>query len=253
MTGIIQDFSRNLYSLDDLILAYAEGLLSLKRPCFFPFFIGFFLIAVAASLLTKKKGHHDRWPAPLIPVPLLVFIISFVSGVVLWTSPFSTGGMGLWGMQKLMQWLAGSFVCLSGLALVGFPIRGFAWWSPRSPDSKSGQVPWGILTGLGTAAAYNPCPGWVLTSIIILSGFEKYQASSILLMGIYAFGLCFPLILGSVSVNIMVRILPESPVVLRWVLKLIGGLLVIWGVLAAAGWLPWLKPLGAQTGVVWIP
>ncbi|MEW6264196.1 MAG: cytochrome c biogenesis protein CcdA [Thermodesulfobacteriota bacterium] len=226
----------------EIVLALAAGVLSFVSACSLP------LLAGVTAYITSTAWEADRGPGVIrkaVPGQIIVLILSFATMFVLLGLPASHAGRWVSVEQGLVRRLGGVAAVLVGGQMAGVETirRLAARINLARTDGRPGLVLAGLI-GLGMAGAWNPCPGRVLTSILILGGAEGQMEFAAALLAAHAVGFGLILLLSALAWHHLVSLLhgPSTP---ARVLRLAGAVtLIIWGVTVFFDWLGPLTPRG---------
>lgn len=218
-------------------LALLAGLLSITSPCCLPLIPGYLSYISGIS-----AGEGDRRRVMLSAV---LFIFGF--GIVFTALGVTASILGqfLLGALPLLLKIAGVFVLVMGLAMLGV-LRVPALWSEKRMDlSKVRSGPAGAFPlGMAFAFGWTPCIGPILGSVLAYAAATRTVSTGAALLAIYSLGMGIPFLLMAYAYSRaggLFRFLQKHS---RRVEQAGGGLLVAMGVLLLTGyWTRLFAPL----------
>jgi cytochrome c-type biogenesis protein len=229
----------------DLLLAFSAGAVSFFAPCVVP-------------LLPAYVSYLGGAGLPVVQRDPSAFQSRILRGGVLYVLGFGLifvllgVGAGLLGHNVLagrefLQRFGGGLVVLMGLALLGWlpaglAERGFNLLGARAerlralavaPERHGTLGP--FLLGLVFGAAWTPCVGPVLGSILVLASTRQQAGAGALLLAGYTLGLGLPFILCSLLVASFPGIARPLSRFAGVLSRAAGALMVLLGVLLISG------------------
>ncbi len=183
-------------------VAFAAGLLSFFAPCTLPL-IPSYLLYITGITSKDLSGGADRGRLMAsVVVNSMIFVAGFSLVFVCLGALSTIIGQILFAFKDLIRIAGGILIIILGFYMTGlFKIgaldleRRFAF--KRSPSGYLGS----FLFGITFAAAWTPCAGPILGSILLLAGGEKTLSSGIFLLVFYSLGLGVPFIAASIFIN----------------------------------------------------
>jgi cytochrome c-type biogenesis protein len=235
---ILADAAQHVSSWWGPALAFVAGVISFASPCVLPLVPGYLSFVTGESLVDVRRQPSGAAARPASVLPIVLFILGFsivftaMGALVTRVNVTSLvrGGVG--------RWIAGGFVALVGLAMIGYALRRgplalFAERRPLLERVRPGA--WsGLPLGMAFAAGWTPCIGPVLGAILALAAGQTAWRG-VLLLACYSLGLGLPFLLVGVGVQ---RLMGAMTWVRRHyaaILSASGALLVTLGVLIASG------------------
>jgi len=212
-----------------LVALFGAGVASFLAPCLVPL-----LPAYLGMIAGETTAARD--PAKAVPATL-VFVAGFAMVFAGLGAAAGLVGSSLSGVQHGIERVGGVVVAIMGLALLGL-VRG-----PLAREKRAvvrlPKVP-GLLRplvlGVAFGAAWSPCVGPLLAAALTVAAHDGDAARGALLLTAYAGGIGVPFVLAALG-------LASSPGLAAWlrrvsqrIERVAGALLVIIGVLLAAGW-----------------
>ena len=213
-----------------LIAAFGAGVVSFVSPCVAPVVPGYLSLISGITIDGSKQSTAAN---RRLLMGSLVFVAGFT--LVFVALGVTAGGVGglLQQHRLLMNRLAGAFMILAGLFLVGvfqlpwlFRERRFHPTFSRSLTRSET-----LLLGMAFGFGWTPCIGPLLVSILVYASASETAARGTLLLLAYSLGLGLPFVLVGVGIG---RLLGA----LRWITRhyqvislLSGATLIVTGLL----------------------
>jgi cytochrome c-type biogenesis protein len=218
-----------------LSLAFLAGLVSFLSPCVLPIvpsYVGF-VTGLTLSELQETGRREARLRAALHAA---LFVAGFSALFIALGASATALGSAVRGALPLLQQVGGIIIILFGLYLLGvLRLAGLdrerRFHLDRRPVGAIGSLAAGVAFG----AAWTPCIGPVLASVLLYASFEETMSRGMLLLGAYSLGLGVPFFAAAVALN---WFLAGAARVRQWLVplqRLSGGFLVIVGVLLVTG------------------
>ena len=207
-------------------VALVAGFLSFLSPCVLPL-VPVYLSYVSGVGIDRLDSERSR-----VMRTALMFVLGFT--LVFMTMGASAGSIGalLTKHDQILTFLAGIFLALSGLAMLGvvrLPERGFGIETKRGGGARA------LVTGVAMAIAWTPCQGPTLGSILTLAAARQSTIGGSLLLFTYAVGLALPFLAAAFAFEWVANRLDSVKRHYR-VVQIVGGcILVVAGVLIASG------------------
>lgn len=223
-------------------IAFTAGVLSFLSPCVLPLVPSYVSFVTGLSLEDMSRSRHMA----------LVHSLLFVSG---FTAIFVAMGAGATAIGVVLaiyrDWISrigGILLILFGLVLLEV-IRLPALSRDRRiyfADKPVGYLG-SILVGIAFGAGWTPCIGPVLGGILSLASASASMSRGVGLLFAYSAGLAIPFLLASLAIERFIEVFARMRRGLAWVSRVSGVLLILVGVLLAAGWFTmlatWLQQL----------
>jgi cytochrome c-type biogenesis protein len=240
-----------------LLGALAAGLLSFLTPCILPM-VPFYLSYMGG--LSMAELRSDGGIAPGAQRRLLVSAIFFALGV---TTIFVLLGVGATALGQIfatylepLSYVAAALLVLFGLHFLGVVRVPFLYREARLDGPAKASTNLGAyLMGLAFGFGWTPCVGPALASILMIaSGLGDIWRGALLLF-VYGIGMTFPFIVAALFAQPFLAWVQRHRAALSWVEKLMGAMLILFGLLIATGavnriaeamirWFPGLAGLG---------
>lgn len=216
-----------------MIVAFLAGLLSFLSPCVLP------VVPSYLSYVTGVSGAAElqsRRHLALLHAALFVTGFSLIF-IALGATATALGRM----LNYYQQWLeraGGVLIIAFGLFTMGaLKIGVFS----REMRIQLGDKPIGylgsVLTGMAFGAGWTPCIGPILGSILlyITASPDADLAKGIPLMVAYSLGLAIPFLLAAAALERFMRASTRFKRHIRWVERVAGALLVVFGLMLLTG------------------
>ena len=215
-------------------LAFAAGLVSFLSPCLVPLVPSYLSFVSGLSLdeLTSASGERRRHALLRATLFVLGFSLVFISLGAVATSL----GTAVTRSLPWMQRLGGVLIVLFGAQLLGI-LRLAPLMRERRVHIAQGRVGHlgAFVVGIAFGAAWTPCVGPVLATILLYAGTAGTIARGMWLLTAYAAGLGLPfLLLAMLSDHLLARVRAAS----RWsrpLELLTGAVLVVVGLALMTG------------------
>jgi cytochrome c-type biogenesis protein len=213
--------------------AFAVGFVSFISPCVLPLVPGYLS---AVSGVTPQDLQRGEGRTLRVLAPAIVFCASFTLMFVALGMTSTALGSTLRDNRGLLDAIAGWTIVAMGLLFVATPFvpRLNREWRPDALMRRAGSGG-PILAGLAFAAAWTPCIGPTLASILSAAATQDSAAKGGGLLAVYSLGLAIPFLLTAVAFN-------RATSAFRWlrdryllITALSGVVLVVMGVLILTG------------------
>jgi cytochrome c-type biogenesis protein len=162
----------------------------------------------------------------------IAFILGFSSIFIMLGASSSVIGKFLFTYQDWFRIIGGIIVIIFGLAVAGFLKVGFL--SREMKFHLSGKPAGYIGTffvGITFAAAWTPCIGPILGSILVYAGSKGSAAYGLKLLSIYSLGLAIPFFLSALGFNSFLRYSNRLRKYMKGIMIASGLLLIAFGIL----------------------
>ncbi len=232
------------------VVAFTAGLLTYLSPCLLPLIPSFvaYITGVSFSDLEdlKKRGEVRRKTI----IHSLLFILGFSIIFILLGLTATFVGKLLFGYQKAIRIGGGILIIIFGLYLTGLLKLDFLIKERRfKVQAKGASYLGSFLIGVTFAAAWTPCAGPILGSILVLAGTKVSVVEGAKLLGVYSLGIALPFFITALAVNYFLGYFKKFQKVIG-AINIIGGIfLIIIGILVATNYLSVIsgRLLGAFT------
>lgn len=212
--------------------AFTAGLVTFLSPCIFPL-IPSFIAYIAGVSYDDLKGSQGSVRSKTVSHTIF-FIIGFSVVFVLMGLTATTVGKALFAYQKYIRIGGGLLVILFGLAMSGVLNIGFLEKSFHIQTGKrrAGYIS-SFIIGLTFAAAWTPCAGPILGSILVIAGTEGSAVKGAKLLTVYSMGIGIPFLITAIAMQTFLAYFNRFKKAMVYVNKASGVVLVVVGVLIA--------------------
>jgi cytochrome c-type biogenesis protein len=214
------------------LVAFAAGFLSFLSPCLLPLIPSFIAYITGISFADLKSSNPRSDVRRKTMVHSALFILGFSVVFILLGLTATVMGKALWQYQKAIRILGGALIVLFGLSLVGILKLDFLMKERRLDIKAKGATYAGsFLIGVTFAAAWTPCAGPILGSILVLAGTKTDVIQGAKLLAVYSAGIGVPFFLTGLLVNSFLENFNRFKKFLKIVNVVGGAFLVIVGIL----------------------
>ncbi|MEO9824878.1 MAG: cytochrome c biogenesis protein CcdA [Paracoccaceae bacterium] len=238
--------------------ALIAGLLSFLSPCILPI-VPFYLSYLAGVGMNQISAEADITPA--VRRRAVLSAICFAAGVI-------TVFMGLGATASLfgqmvreyfdvLRWVAAAIIIAMGLHFLGIIRIGILYRQFRADAGETSNVSYvgAFVIGLAFAFGWTPCVGPVLAAILFTAAGQETAGQGMWLLFVYGVGMTLPFVVAALFIGPFMRWMSRFRRHLGLIEKLMGALLVLFGVLIAtnsiniiAQWMletiPWFSAIG---------
>ncbi len=214
------------------VVAFTAGFLTFLSPCLLPVIPSFIAYITGISLndLNDPVKKADAKRRSIIHS--LCFIAGFSIIFILLGLTATFVGKALFQYQKAIQIAGGILVVAFGLYLMGIIKFDFLGKEAKiSVHSKGASYFGSFLIGVTFAAAWTPCAGPILGSILLIAGTKTTVAEGAILLSLYSLGIAVPFLITAVLINGFVAHLNRLKKVISVINLVSGVFLVIVGIL----------------------
>jgi len=208
-----------------IFVACVAGVLSFFSPCVLPL-LPAYILYIGGSDRTRRIINSA------------VFILGFSLVFVSFGLMVGLARQVLLPVKEAVRLIGGSLIVLFGLYMMGVFRLPFLDVERRfRVQSKQADYAGAFVLGVTFGAAWSPCVGPILGSILILAGTAETAGYGILLLVSYAAGLALPFFLTSISVNTAAHYFKRLEKHLMTISRLSGLFLVLLGLLLLTNYL----------------
>jgi cytochrome c-type biogenesis protein len=183
-----------------IVAAFAAGLISFLSPCVAPLVPGYLSLISGVTIDGKGSGPGT---GRRVLVASLIFVAGFTLVFVTLGASASTLGGLLDENRRLLNRIAGGFMILMGLFVIGalqlpwlYRERRFHPTTQRSLTRAET-----LLLGMAFGFGWTPCIGPLLGSILIYTSAANSTGRGVLLLLAYSLGLGVPFVVVGVGVG----------------------------------------------------
>jgi cytochrome c-type biogenesis protein len=213
-------------------MAFLAGILSFLSPCVLPLVPSYvsYITGVSFENLTSTK---DRKRIKFLTLTnSLAFISGFSAVFISLGASSSFVGHLLYKFQDWIRIIGGILVIIFGLFISGilkldFLIRERKFHPHGKPAGYFGS----FIIGMTFAAAWTPCIGPILGTILLYAASEGSASYGLKLLFFYSLGLALPFFLSSLAINAFLSYSKIFYRFMRVIMLLSGLLLIIFGIM----------------------
>ncbi len=221
-------------------LAFLAGLISFLSPCALPLVPGYVSYITGVSAYSAEATSR-RYDAVL---PSVLFVVGFTAVFTALGASASAIGSLLLGYRAVLEKVAGAFILVMALLLIGVLRVPALQMERRLRPQRRGGALGALPLGAAFAIGWTPCIGPVLAAVLALAGSQTQAVSGALLLLAYSLGLGLPFILAGVYLSHLVQAVKSLRVLLPAFTYAGGGLLAVMGVLLLTDrWVQAMAPL----------
>ena len=238
--------------------ALVAGLLSFLSPCILPivpFYLSY-LAGAGANRIAAEEEIDARLRSRAILLASL-FALGIITVFVGLGAAATVFGELVRDHFDLLRWGAAAIIVAMGLHFLGIVRIGLLYRQISVGGGTQGNLGLAVayLVGVAFAFGWTPCVGPVLASILFLAAGQDSALHGAALLFVYGAGMTVPFILAAAFISPFMRWAARFRRHMPTVEKLVGGLLVLFGVLIAtesfgiiAQWMlevaPWFGAIG---------
>ncbi len=238
--------------------ALIAGLLSFLSPCILPI-VPFYLSYLAGVGMNQISAAADITPA--VRRRAVISAICFALGVITvfmgLGATASVFGQMVREYFDLLRWVAAAIIIAMGLHFLGVIRIGILYRQFRADAGNTSNVTYigAYVIGLAFAFGWTPCVGPVLAAILFTAAGQETAGQGAWLLFSYGIGMTLPFVVAALFIGPFMRFMARFRRHLGLVEKLMGALLIVFGVLIAtnsiniiAQWMletiPWFSSIG---------
>ncbi|MDD5496070.1 MAG: cytochrome c biogenesis protein CcdA, partial [Candidatus Omnitrophica bacterium] len=220
------------------LVAFTAGLLTYLSPCLLPLIPSFVLYITGISFADLKDAGKRGEVLKKTVAHSLLFILGFSLIFVLLGLTATFVGKLLFQYQKAIRIAGGVLIIILGLYLTGFLKIGFFMKERRLKlPIKNATYLGSFLVGVTFAAAWTPCAGPILGSILVLAGAKANVRHGAVLLSLYSIGIAIPFMITAVLANYFLEHFKKIEKYIKVINIVAGIFLVIIGILLVTGYL----------------
>lgn len=215
-----------------ILPAFFAGILTFLAPCTLPLvpgYLGFISGASVEDLKDPAKAKHARRK---IFMNGLLYVIGFTAVFVLMGTIFGIGGIALAKYRIILTRVAGVFVIIFGLYMIGILKLKFLNFLNSDKHAsftkhlKPGKPTSSLLFGGAFAFGWTPCVGPILGSVLLLASTTSTVGQGAFMLFVFSLGLAVPFLLIAAGVGTATKYLKKFTKYLS-VISIIGGVFLI--------------------------
>ncbi len=213
-------------------LAFLAGVLSFLSPCVLPLVPSYVSFITGISFEDLKEGTDRKKIRFLTVTNSLAFIAGFSLIFVALGASSSAVGRFLFDYQDWIRIGGGILVIIfgffiSGLIRLDFLSREMKFHVSGKPVGYIGT----FFIGMTFAAAWTPCIGPILGTILLYASTQGSAAYGFKLLAVYSLGLAVPFFLSSLMFNSFLSYSGRIRKYMRYIMIANGALLIVFGLL----------------------
>lgn len=208
-------------------IAFIAGVLSFFSPCILP------LIPVYIMYLTGTTAEAEVNERRLFAVTrTLGFILGFTVIFMIMGLSASFLGQAFAQNRMLLLRISGIVMIIFGLNMIGLFKLSFIKLPTviKSPKTVTSFFS-AFVMGLAFAAGWTPCFGPVLASIVLYAGATSTVGQGVVLLLTYSLGMAIPFLLTALFINTFNKLLDKTEKFIKYVPKISGAILILFGLL----------------------
>ncbi len=238
--------------------AFLAGLLSFLSPCILPI-VPFYLSYLAGVGMNQISVEATVSPAVRRRAVLsaLLFALGVITVFMGLGATASIFGQMVREYFDILRWAAAALIIAMGLHFLGVIRIGFLYRQFRADagDTSNLSLVGAYVIGLAFAFGWTPCVGPVLAAILFTAAGQETAGQGAWLLFTYGAGMTAPFVLAAFFIGPFMRWMAGFRRHLGLVKKLMGLLLILFGILIAtnsiniiADWMlrafPWFSGVG---------
>jgi cytochrome c-type biogenesis protein len=220
------------------IVAFTFGMLTFLSPCLLPLIPSFIAYITGVSFSDLKDAGKKGEVRKKAAAHSLLFILGFSVVFIALGLTATLIGKTLFEYQKAIRIIGGALIILFGLNLAGILRLDFLGkeFKLRLPV-KSATYLGSFLVGVTFAAAWTPCAGPILGSILAIAGTQTDFGRGAALLTVYSAGIGLPFFVTGLLVNSFLQNFNRFKNIIARVNVVSGILLIIVGMLVMTNYL----------------
>ncbi|MDD5427924.1 MAG: cytochrome c biogenesis protein CcdA [Candidatus Omnitrophica bacterium] len=220
------------------LVAFTAGFLTFLSPCLLPIIPSFIAYITGISLSDLNDPAKKDAAKRRSIVHSLLFILGFSIVFILLGLTATVIGKALFQYQKAIQIAGGILIVAFGLYLMGIIKLDFLGKEAKIRVKSEGASYLGsFLIGVTFAAAWTPCAGPILGSILLLAGTKTSIVEGAKLLSVYSLGIALPFFITALLINTFVTYFNKLKKFIGIVNMISGIFLVIVGILIMTNYL----------------
>jgi len=231
-------------------LAFLAGVLSFLSPCVLPLVPSYVSFITGISFEDLREGVDKKKIRFLTVTNSLAFIAGFSFIFIALGASSSVVGKFLFDYQDWIRIGGGILVIIFGFFISGIIRLDFL--SREMKFHVSGK-PFGYLgsfaVGMTFAAAWTPCIGPILGTILLYASTQASAVYGFKLLAVYSLGLAIPFFLSSLMFNSFLSYSGKIRKYMRFIMIASGLLLIVFGILMLTNNVRQLTSLFPDIGV----
>ena len=226
-------------------VVFAAGFVSFASPCVLP------LVPAYLGFISGVGIGDTKASRAAVVLPTAIFVLGFsVTFAALGASAGFFGDL-LIDHRRNIEIIGGIFIVLMGLVLLGKGIPGFLQQERRlQVAAKPATAVGAFVTGLAFAVGWTPCIGPTLAAALTVAAGAGGAATGASLLFVYSLGLGVPFLLAGLLLHGSTRVAGGLRRHVNLISRIGAVVLIIFGLLLAAGELSQLTAQLSRFGPV---
>ncbi|MFH1594716.1 MAG: cytochrome c biogenesis protein CcdA [Candidatus Omnitrophota bacterium] len=221
------------------VMAFVSGIFIFLSPCIFPIIPAYisYLTGISFNEISEKTTKEERRRIRAVTaLHALSFILGFSIVFILLGLSATFLGKLLFQYQPILKKIGGVFIIFFALIIMG-AIKIPFLLSEKKISYRKGAVSFfgSVLVGATFAAAWTPCVGPILGSILIYASSTESIGTGFKLLIAFSLGLGFPFFFSALAINSLLVYVKKIGKYLRWIAVTTGVFLMVFGVLLIIG------------------
>ncbi len=216
--------------------ALFAGLLSFLSPCILPI-VPFYLSYLAGVGMNQISADAEVTPA--VRRRAVIAAVLFALGVITVFMGLGATATAFGQMVReyfdVLRWVAAAIIIAMGLHFLGVIRIGILYRQLRAEGGDTSNLGYAgaYLIGLAFAFGWTPCVGPVLAAILFTAAGQETAGQGAVLLFFYGLGMTLPFIVAALFIGPFMRWMSRFRRHLGMIEKLMGVLLIVFGVLIA--------------------
>lgn len=224
--------------------ALAAGILSFLSPCVLPLIPSYISFITGISFEDLEREGDRKRTRLLTLANSLSFILGFSAVFIGLGASSSTIGRFFTGFQDWIRIAGGLLMIFFGLFVSGlfqlpFLVKERRLHLSGKPAGYIGS----FAVGMAFAAAWTPCIGPILGTILVYAGTQGSAAYGVKLLALYSLGFAIPFLFASLAFNTFLSYSMRIRKYMKYIMAACGILLMVFGFLLLADKIQWLVAL----------
>lgn len=216
--------------------ALLAGLLSFLSPCILPI-VPFYLSYLAGVSMNQISAatEIDR----SVRVRAVLSAVFFAAGVITIFMGLGAGASAFGQLVRewfpVLRWFAAAIIIVMGLHFLGVIRIGILYRQLRADAGETSNMTFvgAYVIGLAFAFGWTPCVGPVLAAILFTAAGQESAGQGAWLLFVYGLGMTLPFVLAAFFIGPFMRFMARFRRHLGKVEKVMGALLIVFGLLIA--------------------
>ena len=237
-----------------IVVALGGGMLSILSPCVLPLVPAYLSYITGISFDDLQSPLLRRRHRSKVVLSAFCFILGLSTVFLVLGASFGFLGKFVASQHGIIQKIAGLIIIFFGLSLAGvFKIPFMMRSREFLPLNKriTGYLG-SIIIGISFGAAWTPCIGPILGSILALAAGAKGMSQGATLLAAYSVGFAVPFLTAAWASGSVLNILQKYQKLLKGIHIAGGVLLVLLGILVMSGYFSILNSLLIKLTPAWL-